>query len=587
MFPQHIPTIQLLTPQLANQIAAGEVVERPASVVKELLENSLDAGAHHLEIDIEQGGIALIRVRDDGWGIRRDELALALSRHATNKIQSLDDLAQLNSLGFRGEALASIAAIARLKLNSCFYQQEHGYGIQVTATNTALTPQPVAHPVGTTVEIRDLFYNTPARRKFLRTDKTEFNHIQDVIKRVALSHFEVSFKVTHNRKTVMALKAALQASEQLQRIAMLCGPEFSEHLLTVNAQSGPLQLHGWMARPSYSRSQADLQYFFVNKRFIRDKLVNQAIRHAYQDVLYSGRHPSYVLYLQIDPEQIDVNVHPTKTEVRFAQSNQIFGFIVHSLQEQLAETRPTEVSKAPVALPTAPVKMPALPQQLAIQETVQTYQALQAPVSHSAAAATPAPPTVPPLGYALAQLQGIYILAENAEGLIIVDIHAAHERITYERLKSAWQAQKLSAQRLLIPVTVAVSEQEADLAEQHLAHFKTLGFELTRAGPERLVIRQVATLLAEADVPALIRDVLADLAQLEVSTRLQEHMQRILATMACHQAVRATQQLSLQDMNTLLRQMEHTQRSDQCNHGRPTWIKISLKELDQLFLRGR
>jgi DNA mismatch repair protein MutL len=622
MITQDIPAIRRLPSLVANQIAAGEVVERPASVVKELLENSLDAQATQIEIEIEQGGIALIRIRDNGVGIRKEELLLALSRHATNKISSLEDLEQLNSLGFRGEALASIAAISRLTLNSRFHNQEMGYGIHLDGREQPTIPEPIAHPIGTTLEVRDLFYNTPARRRFLRTEKTEFGHVHEMIKRLALSCFDVSFKLTHNHKTLMALKIAQPEADKLQRVGMLCGPEFIDHILTVQADCGGMQLSGWITQPTYSRSQPDMQYFFVNGRIIRDKLLNHAVRQAYEDVLHLSRYPGYVLYLQLDPREVDVNVHPTKNEVRFVQSSTVYQFLVHSLQNSLANTCPNQVgsptsvqalfknnsvetepsisashppmassgsdSKDNLSLPFASFYPMSSPSTLAIQETTQVYQALLAP---GLADDKPISPEtvlpIPPLGYALAQLHGSYILAENATGLILVDIHAAHERITYERMKSAWQEDKLVAQRLLVPVMVAVSEREANLAEQQLELFNQLGFDISRIGAETLLVRQVPMLLAATNIAVLVRDVLADLSRFSVSSRVENHIQDLLATFACHTAIRANQSLTLAEMNALLREMEPTQRSNQCNHGRPTWVQLSLKELDSLFLRGR
>lgn len=598
-----VPTIHILSSQVANQIAAGEIIERPASIVKELLENSLDAQASTITIEIEQGGIVLIRVRDDGCGIRGSELSLALDRHATNKINTLDDLTTIHSLGFRGEALASIAAVTRWQISTRFYTEARGHCLQSAEANQVAALEPAAHPVGTTVEVRDLFYNTPARRKFLRTEKTEFGHIHEVIKRLALSRFDVHFKLVHNRKTIMVLKAAHTETEQQQRIAMLCGPEFVEKGLKIEVTSGDRHLSGWIVQPTYSRSQSDMQYFFVNQRVIRDRMINQAIRQAYQDVLYTGRYPAYVLYLQVDPEEIDINVHPTKHEIRFARSGQIYSFLVHTLQNTLAETRP-QPSQAPPQMEgiapkshtqTSPVQTPlafyekkatnTLPKTTAtIQDTLQAYAILQAtPQSTSPAVENP----IPPLGYALAQLHGIYILAENAEGLVLIDSHAAHERIIYERMKLAWQANKLSAQTLLVPISVAVNEREVTLFETEYTLFQQLGFEIDLAGPDTLVVRQVPVLLVQADIVTLIRDVLADLLRFEHSARLQTHIHDILSTMACHAAVRAHRQLDVSEMNALLRDMEETARSNQCNHGRPTWIQLDMKALDQLFLRGR
>jgi DNA mismatch repair protein MutL len=635
MTNQNIPSIQPLPPLIANQIAAGEVVERPASVVKELLENSLDAKADNIEINIEQGGIGLIRVRDNGFGIRSDELLLALNRHSTSKIRDLGDLDHINSLGFRGEALASIASISRLTLSSRFYNDEVGHCIRLDGQEKPAALEPMAHPTGTTLEIRDLFYNTPARRKFLRTEKTEFAYLHETIKRLALSRFDVCFKLTHNRKTLMALKEALVEEEQLQRVAMLCGPDFVSHVLKIDEVSDKMQLSGWITQPTYSRSQPDMQYLFVNGRIIRDRLINHAVRQAYEDVLYTGRHPSYVLYLKIEPSEVDVNVHPAKNEVRFAKSGLVHSFLVKALQDSLAQTSPNNVGPPIHSSGSSPSnrsspansiqKFPSKivrnqlvktvggklsaksattqfqftqphkidrPSSSTIRETTQVYEALQAPLLSEESLPNidnytePSQPT-PPLGYALAQLHGVYILAENAKGLVLVDMHAAHERITYEQMKSTWQADNLSAQVLLVPVSVSVSEREAEIAEQHIDLFKKLGFDLSHAGPEMLIVREVPMLLVDANVPVLVRDVLADLLRFDISTRVEENMQKVLATLACHTSVRANRQLSLSEMNALLRDMEKTERSNQCNHGRPTWTQLTMKELDSLFLRGR
>ncbi|OQW95256.1 MAG: DNA mismatch repair protein MutL [Beggiatoa sp. IS2] len=596
-----IPPIRLLPTQVAMQIAAGEVIERPASVVKELLENSLDAGADTLDIDIEQGGIALIRLRDNGYGIRHDQLALALQRHTTNKMSSLDDLEHIRTLGFRGEALASIASVARLTLSSRFREAEHGYCIQSTGQEPFIIPEPSAHPIGTTVEVRDLFYNTPARRKFLRTDKTEFTHIHETIKRLALSQFTVSFKLAHHRKVLMALKIANTLEEQLQRVGMLCGPEFSEHAIYLEESTPTLHLRGWLIEPTHSRSQPDMQYFFVNGRAVRDKMLSHAVRQAYQDVLYADRHPSYVLYLQVNPSDIDVNVHPTKSEVRFAHSGQVHHFLTQIVQQSLANTRPGRTTPPPTPTMTIPETLQAYSALSAPVENIPTNPPVQSALPLATVAETPtvyekigypsdtvpAETPVPPLGYALAQLHNLYILAENVHGLVLVDMHAAHERILYERMKIAWQTQSMNAQRLLIPLPVSVSDNEAEVAEHHQELFTQLGFELDRTAPTMLTVRQVPILLAEINVPSLVRDVLADLRQWDRSTRLSEQIQQLLATLACHAAVRACQQLSLSEMNALLRAMEQTARSNQCNHGRPTWVQFSLKELAALFLRGR
>jgi DNA mismatch repair protein MutL len=478
-------------------------------------------------------------------------------------------------------------------------------------------PAPLPHPVGTTLEIRDLFYNTPARRKFLRTEKTEFGHVYETVKRLALSRFDVSFKLTHNQKSLLTLKASDTEAERLQRVSLLCDPDLVAHSLQLAESQDDMSLKGWISQPTYSRSQPDMQYFFVNGRIVRDKFVTHAIRQAYEDVLPAKRHPGYILYLTINPSQVDINVHPTKSEVRFAQSALVHDFLVHTLQHYLAKTQPSAEGVRPVTpkfgnqtsinyeiSDSAPMviqtfdsgRLDDLPENLlippvkkhstaTIRDTTQAYQTLQAPLLPDDSASMPA--SIPPLGYALAQLHGIYILAENREGLILVDMHAAHERVIYEKMKKAWHAQQPEAQLLLMPVSVSVGEIEADLAEQQLELFTQLGFEIDRVGRETLLVRQVPIWLVEADIAQLIRDVLADLKRFETSTRLQEHIQNILATLACYTSVRAQRQLSLREMNALLREMERTERSNQCNHGRPTWTQLDLKELDNLFLRGK
>ncbi|HWQ94462.1 MAG TPA: DNA mismatch repair endonuclease MutL [Gammaproteobacteria bacterium] len=587
--------IQLLPPQLVNQIAAGEVVERPAAVVKELLENSLDAGARAIEIDIEQGGVRRVRVRDDGVGIHKDDLPLALRRHATSKIRSLDDLEQVLSLGFRGEALPSIGSVSRLELSSRTEADSHGW--RVTGEGDALsTPEPTAHPVGTTVEVHDLFFNVPARRNFLRTEQTEFGHIEDLVKRIALSRFEVGFTLRHNQRVVHSLRPLQQPGEHGQRVAALYGAAFMEQALPVEATAVGLRLWGWVGLPTFSRSQADLQLFYVNGRMVRDKLVSHAVRQAYQDVLYHGRHPAYVLYLELPPAQVDVNVHPTKHEVRFRQGRLVHDFLFRSLHHALAQVNPAQRMTADSA--ATPERLFAVggaswpvqqPMPMKVREQVTAYHALHgAPSSDEGVSRVPPTQhTVPPLGYALAQLQGIYILAENAEGLVLVDMHAAHERITYERMKTALEGEGITSQPLLLPITVSVSGREADIAEENAGLFKELGFEIGRAGPETLVVRRAPTLLHDADVTSLLRDVLSDLITHGTSTRIREHINGLLGTLACHTSVRAHRRLGLDEMNALLRDMEATPRSGQCNHGRPTWVQLSLDELDKLFMRGR
>jgi DNA mismatch repair protein MutL len=598
--------IHRLSPRLANQIAAGEVVERPASVAKEVLENSLDAGATRVEIDVESGGTRLIRIRDNGAGMEPEDLPLALARHATSKIASLEDLECVGSLGFRGEALASIGSVSRLTLTSN-HRDDSSEGCSALCEGREMEVQlrPAPHPRGTTVEVRDLFFNTPARRKFLRAEKTEFNHLEEVVKRLALSRFEVAFSLRHNGKLIHNLPGAASTSEQQRRVAAVCGPAFMEQALYIETERNDMRLRGWLALPTFSRSQADLQYFFVNGRVIRDKLVAHAVKQAYRDVLYHGRHPAFVLYLELDPAQVDVNVHPGKHEVRFRDSRAVHQCIFSGLHHALADVRPTSAA-VPLATPeglavdvrTGEIaRQPGLgwgasastfspapgPAPGRAMEQVRSYAGLhpqRLPAQES-------PEEVPPLGYALAQLKGIYILAENAEGLVLVDMHAAHERITYERLKAARTLDAIPAQPLLVPQAIAVSEREVLLAQEHAELFQRLGLAVDVAGEESLLVRQIPVSLRDSDVEALVRDVLSDLVEYGSSDRIEAHMDEILSTMACHGSVRANRRLTIPEMNALLRDMEETERAGQCNHGRPTWTRLGLEELDKLFLRGR
>jgi len=595
--------IHLLSPQLANQIAAGEVVERPASVVKELLENSLDSGADRVELDIEQGGVKLIRLRDNGSGIDKADLPLALNRHATSKITLLEDLEAVASLGFRGEALASISSVSRLTLISRPPQQESGWAVSAQGREMVAEIMPAAHPTGTTVEVRDLFFNTPARRKFLKTEKTEFRHLEEVVKRLALSRYQVGFSLRHNGKMVHQLRAATREAAREQRLAQLLGKTFVAEsvALDLQAEASGLRLWGWMGLPTCSRAQPDQQYFFVNGRVIRDKVVTHAVRQAYQDVLFQGRHPAYVLYLELDPALVDVNVHPTKHEVRFRESRLVHDFIFRTLYRTIAQLRPQHegVPSTGAAAVPAPASwvQPGMsatpvpshrggypPAAAGVQEQLRAYGALH-PAGEAPAPAGQGVET-PPLGYALAQLHGIYILSQNTQGLVLVDMHAAHERIVYERLKRAFEQEQIRRQPLLVPVSVAVSGAQADLAEAQPESFERLGFRVQRMGEETLVIREVPVALAKADVARLLRELLADLLRVGVSDRIEAHLNELLATMACHAAVRANRQLTLAEMNALLREMEQTERAGQCNHGRPTWSQLSLAQLDKLFMRG-
>lgn len=575
--------IRKLSAHLINQIAAGEVVERPASVVKELLENSLDAGASRIGVEIDEGGLRRIRVIDDGRGIPVDELPLALDPHATSKIASLDDLESVATLGFRGEALASIASVSRLRLASRPAQADSGAEVRCEQ-GRVLGPEPFGMPAGTVVEVSDLFFNTPARRKFVRTERTEYGHIDDVVRRLALANPGCGFELTHNGRVLRRLPAVKEVAGSRRRVAEVCGQDFIEHALELESEHDGLVLSGYIARPTFSRSQADLQFFFVNGRLVRDRLVAHAVRQAYQDVLFHGRHPAFVLHFKIEPRRVDVNVHPQKTEVRFRDGRKVHDFLFSSIHRALSNTRPRE---AAVAGPAPAAAWPAGGAQtglgLSVAETMARYGRL--------AVETPAPATagsdVPPLGFALAQVQGVFVLAENARGLVIVDMHAAHERIVYEQLKRSWGEARVKAQTLLVPERLAVSAAELRALEQHAEPLSRLGFELRPSGPESLTIRSVPALLVGGDVLQLVRDVLADLVELGRSDRVEAHIDRLLSSMACHGSVRANRRLNLDEMNALLRDMERTERSDQCNHGRPTWVQLDMKALDQLFLRGQ
>lgn len=594
--------IQKLTPLLANQISAGEVIERPASVVKELLENSLDAGATKIEIDIEEGGSQLIRVRDNGAGIHKEDMVLSLSRHATSKINNLDDLEQIASFGFRGEALASICAVSRLVLASAMDLQD-AWQVVVHGVNLQPELNPTSHPKGTTVEVRDLFYNTPARRKFLRTEKTEFEHIDEVVKRVALSSFSTQFVLRHNQRIVRQFHHVQSEVETLQRIGSLCGPAFVENIVKMSAEATGLKLTGWIGLPTFSRSQNDLQYFYVNGRMVRDKLVNHAVKQAYHDVLYQDRQPAFVLFLEIPPQQVDVNVHPTKHEVRFRESRLVHDFICRSIQDALASLRPGHSACAHASsppeivsekmnkvLPVAAVPIVPTPTQQTMRFKVQEQMAVYGKLHEKSVpivSQISEPEIVPPLGFALAQLKGIYILAENTQGLILVDMHAAHERIMYEKLKKLVAEHGMISQPLLIPLTLKLSEREINGIEKNAHIFQQLGMKIERISQENLVIREVPDLLRDTNLEQLVQDIAADFMEHEKSTRLEERIEHILGTMACHSAVRANRRLTLPEMNAVLRDMEKTEHSGQCNHGRPTWMQLSLPELDKLFLRGR
>ena len=598
-----MPRIHQLSAELVNQIAAGEVVERPASVVKELVENSLDAGATRIEIDIEDGGARLIRVRDDGAGIAADELPLALAAHATSKIATLDDLERVRTLGFRGEALASIASVSRFALTS---REAHADGAWRVAVESgrAQPARPAQHPRGTTIEVRDLFHNVPARRKFLRAERTEFGHIDELVKAIALAQAQVEFRLTNNAKPARLLRPADSEAALSARVAEILGAEFAAHSLRIDHSGAGMRLHGWVGLPTASRAQADQQYFYVNGRLVRDRVVTHAVRQAYADVLFHGRHPAYALFLELAPETVDVNVHPAKSEVRFRESRLVHDFLYRTLNEALAHTRAGVEAGAPT-LVAASGQMPGIVAAswrgqgglgLGVREPLGGYAALLGSVpaamavvaqSENVENAAGGEAQVPPLGFALAQLAGIYVLAENAHGLVLVDMHAAHERITYEKLKTAQDREGIRSQLLLVPLQLAVSEREAACAEDNAARLAELGFDIDRSGPHGVTVRRYPGLLEGADIAGLVRDVLADLSSHGESRRIDESRNEVLSTMACHGSVRAHRRLSLPEMNALLREMEATERSGQCNHGRPTWVQLPIAELDRMFLRGR
>jgi len=585
-----------LPSHLINQIAAGEVVERPASVVKELVENSLDADASRIAVDVAQGGVKQIRITDDGHGLHKEDRLVALSRHATSKVGTLADLERVRSMGFRGEALPSIASVSRLSIRSRERDAEHAWQLEPEQQQ----PAPAAHPVGTTVEVRDLFYNTPARRKFLKTEKTESGHIEQTFRRLALAWPDVAFSLPNNGRSVLAANPATDAATRQARLAGLLGPSFVDNSLHFEQAAAGLSLSGWVARPTFSRSQADMQHFYGNGRMVRDRLVAHAVRQAFADVLYHGRHPAYVLFLVLDPALVDVNVHPGKHEVRFREGRLVHDFLFRTLHQVLAGERPDTVAESAAAQPGQANPTPAMWQGGRGSGNTERPAAHRAAMQGQkpppdAAADVPLPadnsdnPVAepPPLGFALAQLHGVYVLAQNRHGLVLVDMHAAHERITYERFKRARESEGIKSQPLLVPVSVAVSKREADMAENRMQAFAELGMQVDRLDAQTLVVRAVPPLLRNADSEKLLRDVLSDLAVYGESQRVLESINQVLSTMACHAAVRANHRLGIEEMNALLRDIERTERSGQCNHGRPTWTQLGMAELDKLFLRGR
>ncbi len=598
--------IHKLPSLLVDQIAAGEVIERPASVVKELVENAMDAGATSISIEVENGGKKSIRVIDNGIGLGKDDMSLAIQRHATSKIGSLEDLESLNSLGFRGEALPSIVSICRFTLISKTKDSEHAFKLNCLGGECELV-KPAQHPLGTTIEVRDLFYNTPARRRFLKTDRTEFLRIDELIKRFALSRFDIGFSLIHNGKTIRSSQGGESDNNKKMRITQLCGKDFFDNAFYIDEQRHGMRLFGWVAKPSWNRASADRQFFYINGRMIKDRLIGHAVRQAYQDVLFHGRFPAFVLYFELDPTWVDVNVHPTKNEVRFRESQQVHGFIFGSLNHALSQTKPgselhsnsevglntanitpVDYSKMQTAIQFNPNNRPSYGSGYVAEPAGNYLQSIaQASQSLPDMQAVTTDEDIPPLGYAKAQIHGVFIIAENKQGMVIVDMHAAHERITYEWFKTAIENEGIRSQTLLVPLAITVSERETHAVEQHQAWFNKLGLDVQVGSKESVIVRKVPTLLAKTDIESLIKDVLSEIVTLGSSTKIEASMNELLSSMACHGSVRANRQMTIVEMNALLREMEKTERADQCNHGRPTWVQMDMKQLDRLFLRGQ
>jgi DNA mismatch repair protein MutL len=583
-----VPSIRLLPETLISQIAAGEVVDRPASVLKELLENSLDAGATDIDVSLGKGGVKQIRIADNGAGIESDDLPMAFARHATSKIASLEDLEQVRTLGFRGEALASIASVARVAVRSRAAGAARAFSIGAEGGSIAAV-QPAAHPFGTTVDVDDIYYNTPARRKFLKSDATEFAHCEDAFVRAALSHPDITLTLRHNGRVV----ARFAPSTPAQRIEAALGAEFAQTMRPIEANGSALSLSGFAGSPANARASRDAQFVYVNGRFVRDKLLSHALREAYRDVLHGERYPAYVLFLEIDPRGVDMNVHPAKIEIRFRDARAVHQFVFHAVAKSLsgtaAETPPAVA--APFAVGRS-VQPRANQGALGLAQPVASYTTMFADGRTSAESSTATSgdansSEAPTLGFALAQLHGVYILAQNRDGLILVDMHAAHERIVYERLKAALDSRAMNTQKLLIPSTFHADRLDIATVEEHGATLNLLGFDVTSISPFALAVRAVPAILADADAAELARAVLRDIREYGASRVLTERRDELLGTMACHGAVRANRTLTILEMNALLREMEETERAGQCNHGRPTWYQMSLQDLDKLFLRGR
>ena len=598
--------IQKLPDLLVDQIAAGEVIERPASVVKELIENSIDAGATRITVEIEQGGKKLIRVTDNGFGLNQQDMELSIQRHATSKIHNLEDLESLHSLGFRGEALPSIVSICRFSLISKTEESSHAYQLNCSGGKCDGI-KPAQHTTGTTIEVRDLFYNTPARRRFLKTDKTEFLRIDELIKNISLSRFDIGFTLIHNGKIVRNSQGGEDQNLKKARISQLCGKEFFDNSFYIDENRHGMRLYGWVAKPSWNRASADRQFFYINGRMIKDKLIGHAVRQAYQDVLFHGRFPAFILYFDLNPALVDVNVHPTKHEVRFRESQQVHGFIFGSLNHALSQTRPGSELNSTNSLGFNTANLPQIDYSKMqssmsfnpsgsygsprVAETGGSYlktiaeAGMQLPDFENTR--TESSEDIPPLGFAKAQLHGVFIVAENKQGMVIVDMHAAHERITYEWMKNSMQESEIRSQSLLVPIAMSVSERETHAVEEYSEWFQKLGFEIQSASKESIIIRKVPSILIKTDIEELIKDVLSEIVTLGSSRKIEAGMNEILASMACHGSVRANRQMTIVEMNALLREMEKTERADQCNHGRPTWVQLDMKQMDKLFLRGQ
>ena len=595
--------IQTLEPRVANQIAAGEVVERPASLVKELIENSIDADATQIEILVENGGIKRVHISDDGVGIHPDDMRMAVQRHATSKIRRADDLSRISTLGFRGEALASIAAVAKLQISSRFAGETSAWQLNVDGgTETRFSP--VAHPVGTTVDVSDLFYNTPARRKFLKQERTEMSHISDTVRVMSLMNRECAFRLTHGNRTIERFEVA---PDLAVRVGRVLGDDFLQNSTEIDLTRDEFHIYGWVGHPTYTRASASRQYFFVNGRHVHDHLVAHAVKHAYRDGLYGNRQPVFVLFLEVDAEQVDVNVHPMKSEVRFRDARRVHDFVYGSMHHQLRRTRPSANEEVTfVEPPIQPSDTTLTPEPLHLdvpstggQSHTRVSETVPGGAAHSVSAHSSSHThgtlhrplktngEIPPLGFALAQLHGVYILSQNSEGLVLVDMHAAHERLTFERLKKARDRNDIVRQRLLVPVRMTVGATEADWVESYGSELRSIGLDIERSGANSVTVSGIPAMLEHVDVEAMVRDVLDDIEQHGSSNTIVEMENDLLADIACRSSVRANRQLTVSEMNALLREMEVTENSGQCSHGRPTYHVKTMKELDALFLRGR